>query len=144
VLSAPKRTPRKPLDSDEYPERVETTPRVFGPVTYVPKAKLVHAQPYRTGPRARENELSGMHRMLLVDFIEPASSEWASPVVLVHKPDGSMRFYFVYRRLNAIKVRDSYHLPRMDECIDLLGDAQLFSTLECNSGCCKILVEPSN
>jgi hypothetical protein len=33
VLSVPKRTPRILLNTDEYPECVETTPRVFGPVT---------------------------------------------------------------------------------------------------------------
>jgi hypothetical protein len=34
VLSVPKRTPRILLNTDEYPECVETTPRVFGPVTF--------------------------------------------------------------------------------------------------------------
>ena len=31
-------------------------------------------------------------------------------------------------------VRDAYPIPRMDECIDSLGDAVIFSTLDCNSG----------
>jgi hypothetical protein len=110
----------------------------------VPGAKPVHAQPYRAGPRARENEASEVQRMLKEGVIEPASSEWASPVVLVPKPDGSMRFCVDYRRLNALTIRDSYPLPRMDECIDSLGDAQLFSTLDCNSGYWQIPVEPSD
>jgi hypothetical protein len=92
-------------------------------------AKPIHAKPYRAGPRAMENEASEVQRMLKEGVIEPASSKWASPVVLVPKPDGSMRFCVDYRRLNTLTKRDSYPLPRMDECIDSLGDAPLFSTL---------------
>jgi hypothetical protein len=71
--------------------------------------------------------------MLRAGVIEPATSEWASPVVLVPKPDGSMGFCLDYRMFKAVTVRDSYPLPRMDDFIDYLGDASVFSTLECNS-----------
>jgi hypothetical protein len=62
--------------------------------------------------------------------IEPAPCEWASPIVLVPKPHGSLRFCVDCRKLNAITVPDTYPLPRMDECIDLLGEAVIFTTLD--------------
>mgnify|MGYP003411260331 FL=1 len=71
--------------------------------------------------------------MLDAGVIEPATSEWASPVVLITKKDGSVRFCVDYRKLNALTVKDTYPLPRMDECLDSLGDAFLFTTLDCNS-----------
>jgi Reverse transcriptase (RNA-dependent DNA polymerase) len=80
--------------------------------------------------------------MLKADVIVPAASDWASPVVLVPKPDRSMRFCIDYRKLNAVTVRYSYPLPRMDECIDSLVDASVFSTLDCNSGYWQIPVDP--
>jgi len=72
--------------------------------------------------------------------IEPSSAEWAFPVVLVPKPEGTMQFCVVYSRLNEVAVRDVYPLPRMDDCIDFLGDARVFSTLDCNPGYWRIPV----
>jgi Reverse transcriptase (RNA-dependent DNA polymerase) len=80
--------------------------------------------------------------MLKAEVIEPATSEWASPIVLVAKPDGSTRFCVDYRKLNSITVRDSYPLPCMDECIDSLGDSETFTTLDYNSGYWQIPVRP--
>ncbi len=49
-----------------------------------------------------------------------------------------VRFCVDYRKLNAITVRDTYPIPHMDECIDSLGSAKMFSTFDCNSGYCQI------
>ena len=49
---------------------------------------------------------------------ERAASEWASLADLTPKKDSEIRFCVDYRKLNALKKRDSYPLPRMDECID--------------------------
>ena len=113
-------------------------------IDLIPGQKPVHCQPYRAGPTARAVESAEIERMLKAEVIEPATSEWASPIVLVAKPDGSTRFCVDYRRLNAITVRDSYPLPRMDECIDSLGDAKIFTTLDCNSGYWQIPVRPED
>ena len=41
-------------------------------------------------------------------------------------------------------MRDVYPLPRMNDCIDFLGDAKVFSTLDCNAGYCQIPVAPED
>ena len=41
-------------------------------------------------------------------------------------------------------IRDTYSISRMDECIDNLGDAKIFSTLDANSGYWRILIEPKD
>jgi len=98
-----------------------------------PGAKPVRLQPYRMGPRTRQLVGEQVTKMLKLDVIEPSTSKWASPVVLVPKPDGSTRFCIDYRQLNDRTVRDTYPLPRMDDCLDSLGDAKFFSTLDCNA-----------
>ena len=97
-------------------------------------SKPVHAHPYRAGPHPRQVESERLQQMKDDVVIEEARSEWASPGVLVSKPDGSLRFCVDYRRVNAITVKDTYPIPRMDECLDSLGDANYFTTLDCNRG----------
>ena len=99
-----------------------------------PGTKPIHQQPYRAGHKARQEERKQIDKMLEQGVIEPSSAEWASPVVLVPKKDGTLRFCVDYRKLNAATIRDSYPIPRMDECIDSLGEATVFTTLDCNSG----------
>jgi hypothetical protein len=60
-------------------------------IQFVPGAKPAYSKPYRAGAKAREAESVEIQRMLRAGVIEPPTSEWACPIVLVPKPDGSMR-----------------------------------------------------
>ena len=53
--------------------------------------------------------------------------------MLVSKLDGSLLFCVDYRRVDAVTVKDTYPIPRMDEWFDSLGDANYFTSLNCNS-----------
>ena len=66
--------------------------------------------------------------------ISPSQSEWASNIVIVKKKDGSLRFCVDYRQLNDKTVKDSYPLPRIDDCLNCLGGANWFSTMDLRSG----------
>ena len=102
-------------------------------VDLTPSKKSIRSQPYRQGPAMREVVAKNVPEMLETDAIEPALSEWASPIVLVPKKDGSLRFHIVYRRLNAGTTPDAYPFPRIDDCLDFLGDAAIFTTVgTCN------------
>ena len=104
----------------------------------------ISSQPYRAGPQALEQIDTEIQRMLKMDVIEPATSPWSSPIVLIPKPDGSIRFCIDYRKLNAVTDKDSYSLPRIDDCLDSLGDARYFSTLDANCGYRQIGVAPAD
>lgn len=109
-----------------------------------PEATPICQIPYKTGHRHREKEKEQVEKMCKLEVIEQAIGEWASPIVIVPKPDATPRFCIDYRRLNQVTVKDAYPFSRMDECLEFLGDAQVFSMLDCNVGHWQIQIAPED
>ena len=93
------------------------------------------ASTFRRIPPTQYEEVK-RHIQMLLDkkIIQKSSSPYASPVVIVRKKDNSIRLCVDYRRLNAKTKPDAYPLPRIDDSLDALGGAKLFSTLDLASG----------
>ena len=92
-------------------------------------------QPPRRLPfslRSKTNEL--VQEMLKQGVIQPLRSPWASPMVLVEKKDGNVRFCIDYHRLNAVTKMGVFPLPRIDDSLDLLSKSKFFTTLNLASG----------
>ena len=98
--------------------------------TEIPIKQAVRRPPFHM-KEAANKEVS---KMLDAGIIEPSNSPWASPVVLVKKKDGTLRYCIDYRKLNSVTQKDSYPLPRIDDSLDSLGNAKYFSTLDLASG----------
>ncbi len=101
----------------------------------------IRQPPRRLPPIKQEAANKAIQEMLDQGLIEPASSPWASPIVLARKKDGSWRFCVDYRKLNDATRKDSYPLPRIDDTLDRLGGMQLFSTLDLRSGYWQVEME---
>jgi hypothetical protein len=72
-------------------------------------------------------------RMLEADVIEPAVLPWASTIVLIRKKNSSLRFCIDFRRLNVMITKDSYPLPRVEDCLKSVGNTQFLSSLDLRS-----------
>ena len=82
--------------------------------------------------------------MLDRGVVQPSRSPWASPVVLVEKKDGTLRFCVDYRQLNAATKIEVFPLPRIDDSLDLLSKSKFFSTLDLATGFWQVQMEPSS
>jgi len=98
------------------------------------EAQPIRLPPYRLPHAYRDIVQKELREMLAHRVIEPSTSDWAAPIVLVKKKDGSLRLCVDYRRLNSVSKADAYPMPRIDELIDQLGKAQYLSTLDLTKG----------
>ncbi|KAL0159612.1 hypothetical protein M9458_043337, partial [Cirrhinus mrigala] len=86
-----------------------------------PTGVIVRQRPYRI-PEARRQA------------IEEEIQQMLNPIVMVPKPDGTLRFCNDFRRLNEVSEFDGYPMPRVDELLDRLGRARYISTLDLTKG----------
>lgn len=75
-----------------------------------------------------------INKNLRLGIIKNSSSPWSSPVVPVPKKDGSLIMCIDYRALNKVTIKDAYPIPRIDEILDSLSGAKIFSTLDATTG----------
>ena len=104
-------------------------------------------KPFRITPHRYSSEKKRaiqeqVREMLANGLIEPSTSPYSSPVVLVRKKDGRFRFCTDYRRLNSLTKSRAQNLPIIQEIVKDFGNAKVFSTLDLKSGYWQIPLAP--
>jgi hypothetical protein len=105
-------------------------------------AKPIRQRPRRVPMHLQKEAKEQVEKLLQNGLIEPSTSPWASPVVLVKKKDGSWRHCIDYRALNNVTKKDAYSLPNISQTFDSLQGAKWFSTLDFCSGYLQVEVDP--
>lgn len=111
---------------------------------YLTQQVPIKQRPYRMSPAKQAVVEKQLEEMLSAGIVKPSHSGWASPVVLVPKKDGSLRFCVDYRKVNAVTESDAYPLPNIAEILESLSGAAIFSTIDLNSGYWQVTMDPES
>ena len=101
--------------------------------------KVIDPKPFKERycgipPHQYEEVRKHLKEMEAVGTIRRSNSPWASPVVLVKKKDGSLRFCINLQKLNTRTIKNAYSLPWIEESLNCLNGASIFTSLNLKSG----------
>lgn len=104
-----------------------------------PNVSPSYVKPYRLPFVQKEEIKKQIGQMIKDDIIEPAVSEWSSPLLLVPKKSDHLgnkkwRLVIDYRLVNQIIQDDKFPLPNITEILDSLAGAVYFSHLDLSQG----------
>ncbi|XP_068213861.1 uncharacterized protein [Palaemon carinicauda] len=103
-------------------------------IDLVPRTCPIHQNYYRLNPQRAERVSEQIKLQLSLGLIEESESPWASPVVLVPKEGGGDRLCIDFRKLNAVTKPESYPLPRIEDCLESLGESPYLSKIDLENG----------
>ena len=107
-------------------------------------APPIKQRPRRVPMAYAEEENKAIEDLLQKGVIQKSTSPWASPIVLVKKKSGAIRPCIDYRRVNALVKPDGFPLPRIQDCLDAVAGATLFSSFDLTGGYFQIPLKPED
>ena len=121
----------------QYPDVLSSLPGRTDQIQH--DIKLLTSEPIRTKGysipyKTRSVMETEIQDMLDLGVIEQSISPYSSPIVLVPKKDGSVRFCIDFRKLNKVTEFDAEPMPNMEEIINRMSGHKYFTKMDLCKG----------
>ncbi|MCO5548421.1 hypothetical protein L7F22_001877 [Adiantum nelumboides] len=103
-------------------------------IELIPGSSPPNKPPYRVSQAQQEEIMRQVNKFVEKGMVRPSSSPFCSPVLLVHKKDGTYRMCVDYRALNRITIKNRLPVPRIEVLFDKLQGSTYFSRIDLKSG----------
>lgn len=130
--------------SDSLPEELPPERPEDHAIDLIPGISPPNRPPYRVSAAQQKEIMTQVNELLEKGLIQPSSSPFCSPVLLVQKKDGSWRMCIDYRALNKNTIKNRFPIPRIDDILDRLQGAGMFSRIDLKSGYHQIRIRPED
>lgn len=135
---------QKYADIFEEPMALPPTRNCDHTITLMPDAHPFSLRPYKYSYDQKDAIEHMITEMLKVGTVVPSQSCFASPALLVKKKDSTWRLCVDYRKLNAMTIKNKYTIPVVEDLLDELKRAVLFSKIDLRHGYHQVRMKESD